>query len=328
MKHPSQWTRTDLHQHLQHAIDLEFWTIPLYLTALYSVKGLEGKPKKEHPIGAKLVESVVVQEMLHLEIACNLSNALGHAPKFHKPVYDPAKGVPFIHPQSSIIPAFLKEYSVALRPLNREALKLFCVIELPEIKNEAPWESRPACHAIGELYDALAVGVDALWDQHFVGEAKNIKQKNNFREYHERSGRHHGFSQMIYSKESAMRAIEAIIAQGEGANAQHVPVDYQPEDWKSEDADAVLFKSNLSHYQKFALLLHHHHQLPEIYSCTQHPDHPLQGVLHSAYANFLQQMEFGFSEDGNNMPDTFWGSMFALADKMTDLWKSGICPSF
>lgn len=41
MKHPETWTKTDLHQHLEHVLKLELWTIPLYLTALYSIKDLE-----------------------------------------------------------------------------------------------------------------------------------------------------------------------------------------------------------------------------------------------------------------------------------------------
>ena len=66
MKDPAHWTRHDLHQHLQHAVDVEFWTIPLYLTALYSIKGLKELKPSDYPDAAKLVQSVAIQEMLHL----------------------------------------------------------------------------------------------------------------------------------------------------------------------------------------------------------------------------------------------------------------------
>src|SRR3954470_8033680 len=33
-----QWTLEQLHEHLQAAVDLEFWTIPFYMAAAYSIK--------------------------------------------------------------------------------------------------------------------------------------------------------------------------------------------------------------------------------------------------------------------------------------------------
>ncbi|MBC8045416.1 MAG: hypothetical protein H7Y00_01330, partial [Fimbriimonadaceae bacterium] len=78
MKNPALWTKAELYAHLQHAIDIEFWTIPLYLTALYSIKGLKELKQKDYPDAAKLIQSVVIQGMLHLELVCNISNALGY----------------------------------------------------------------------------------------------------------------------------------------------------------------------------------------------------------------------------------------------------------
>lgn len=100
MKNPAHWTKGDLYHHLQQAIDLEFWTIPLYLTSLYSIKGLKNCDKKNYPPAALLIESVVIQEMLHLEIVCNLCNALGYSPCFNPPHYNEQKGIPFIHPKN------------------------------------------------------------------------------------------------------------------------------------------------------------------------------------------------------------------------------------
>ncbi|MEO8086686.1 MAG: ferritin-like domain-containing protein [Bacteroidota bacterium] len=79
MKNPVNWTKKELYEHLQHAVDVEFWTIPLYLTALYSIKGLKTQRKENYPDAAKLIQSVVIQEMLHLEIVANICNALGYS---------------------------------------------------------------------------------------------------------------------------------------------------------------------------------------------------------------------------------------------------------
>jgi hypothetical protein len=85
MKHPTQWNKEDLYKHPQHALDLELWTIPLYLTALYSIKGLKNLKSHDYPDAAKLVFAVVIQEMLYLELVCNICNALGYSPRLKMP---------------------------------------------------------------------------------------------------------------------------------------------------------------------------------------------------------------------------------------------------
>ena len=59
---------------LQQAVELEHATIPLYLYALYSLV-----PGKNDAIAA-IIQSVVVEEMLHMTLACNVLNAIGGAP--------------------------------------------------------------------------------------------------------------------------------------------------------------------------------------------------------------------------------------------------------
>ena len=55
---------------LQSAVKLEHATIPVYLYALYSLD-----PTKNAVI-ATILRSVVVEEMLHMALACNIMNAL------------------------------------------------------------------------------------------------------------------------------------------------------------------------------------------------------------------------------------------------------------
>ena len=76
---------------LQMAIEVEFSTIPLYLAALMSIK--EGYNVEV----ASLLKKVVIQEMLHMTLACNILNAIGGTPIIASPsvvpVY-PAAGLP------------------------------------------------------------------------------------------------------------------------------------------------------------------------------------------------------------------------------------------
>ncbi len=56
---------------LQQAVMLEHATIPTYLYALYSLE-----PGKNAEI-QQLITSVVIEEMSHMALACNILNAIG-----------------------------------------------------------------------------------------------------------------------------------------------------------------------------------------------------------------------------------------------------------
>lgn len=76
-----QWTLEQLQEHLQAAVDLEFWTIPYYMAAAYSIKD-------QGEAAFQLILSVVNQEMLHVQLAANIANAYGLKPLFKCPVYE------------------------------------------------------------------------------------------------------------------------------------------------------------------------------------------------------------------------------------------------
>ncbi len=325
MKNPNHWTKEDLHQHLQHAVDLEFWTIPLYLTAAYSVQGLKQLEPKNYPKAAKLVLSVVIQEMLHLEIACNLCNALGYSPQFNAPKYEGA--IPFIHPKKESVPAHLQGFTVALGPLDENRLKLFCAIELPEAPTTIHWENQQSYHSIGELYTALREGITHLWDTCYVGDAANTKQKGVFSEYASK-GNHHGFSQTVNSLATALNAIEAIVEQGEGANAATVSPEFRPPA-EGTKFDTGWYEGELSHYQKFSILLHHQQHLPEVYPVIEHNNSTAaQAALQQSYASLLNDLTASFNADGPKMSDGFWNHMFGLGNAIIAVWEAGACPKF
>lgn len=245
MKDPNDWTKEDLYQHLQWAAEVEFWTVPLYLTALYSIKGLDQNYQEDYPAAAKVVESIVIEEMLHLELVCNLANALSYTPGFAPPNYQPGGQIPFIHPAQ--VPPELQGYEVKAGPLDQDQLKLFCVIELPLPKGDHDWANKDEYDSIGEMYDALTLGVTKLWDACFVGAEKNQRQKFQFKDFT-------GFKQQATDLDSALQAIQTIVAEGEGADATgDVPGTDQPGADPTYDPDQI--EKVLSHYQKFHALL-------------------------------------------------------------------------
>ncbi len=328
MKHPAAWQKAELHAHLQHALDLELWTIPLYLCSLFSIRGLAKTKHADYPEAAKLILSVVIQEMLHAELVCNISHALGYHPRFHFPVYDPAKGIPFIHPSPHSLPQDIRGYQVKAHPLGHEALQLFCAIEFPHPNREIAWEKEQRYGTIAELYRAIQLGVAAHWDAYFVGREANTLQKNAFKEYHNQNGRHHGFSIMIQSPEDAQRAVEAIIEQGEGADSGRVPADFRPPTpEKGKEFDTAWYRGNLSHYHKFRILLHSHQLLPPVYELApEGGSFPAQAQLKEALSGLWKEMEASFGSAGEKMSEDFWTRMFAVGGSLDAVWRSGACP--
>lgn len=73
----------DLRMALQQALQLEHATIPPYLCALYSIK-----PGANVEV-AELIRSVVIEEMLHMALACNVLISIGGAPKIGQPGFVP-----------------------------------------------------------------------------------------------------------------------------------------------------------------------------------------------------------------------------------------------
>jgi Ferritin-like len=74
----------DLKTALQTVIELEHSTIPPYLCALYSIK-----PGANTEV-ATLIRSVVMEEMLHMALACNLLISIGGTLRIGQPQFVPS----------------------------------------------------------------------------------------------------------------------------------------------------------------------------------------------------------------------------------------------
>jgi pimeloyl-ACP methyl ester carboxylesterase len=73
--------RQELAAALQTALEIEHATIPPYLYALYSLK-----PEANREV-AVILRSIVIEEMQHMALCCNLLNAIGASPRLADPSF-------------------------------------------------------------------------------------------------------------------------------------------------------------------------------------------------------------------------------------------------
>lgn len=136
---------------LRTAVALEFSTIPLYLTALWSIID------QANPV-AKSIRAVVHEEMLHLSLLCNLLAGLCEEPRLTGtivPVY-PARLPGGVHP----------ELLLQLQGYGPSALATFMEIERPDkaipIRDEPDQSFPDHDETIGRFYSALLANFEAL----------------------------------------------------------------------------------------------------------------------------------------------------------------------
>jgi hypothetical protein len=127
---------------LQAAIELELATLPPYLCALWSIKAGEGEVYD-------LIHDVVMDEMSHMALACNMLTTIGGVPTLTTPDVVPRYPGPLpggVRPELQ---------HVALSRLTRKILKeVFMEIEYPQHGSIAV-ELAETYPTIGAFYDAI-----------------------------------------------------------------------------------------------------------------------------------------------------------------------------
>jgi rubrerythrin len=185
----------DLWPALQQAIELEHATIPVYLYALYSLDC-----SKNAKI-AGIIQSVVIEEMLHMTLASNVLNALGGAPSIDDPDFIPTYPGPLPGGVES-------DLIVNLAPFSMAQLQTCLRIEEPQdplnIRGEAELEAVDQI-TIGEFYTVISKAIAALGDGAFVDPPRNQVGPDLMRD-----------SVLVTNVASAQAAIERIMVQGEG----------------------------------------------------------------------------------------------------------------
>ncbi len=154
----------DLHVYLQNAVELEHATIPPYLTAMFSLR-----PGTNQMIGG-MIQSIVIEEMLHLTIAANILVAIGGRPQINRREFIPKYPGPL--PMSIGGAGFVVGIEAFSKTLVHDT---FMTIEEPE--NPVPIKSaaEPEYATIGQFYEALQQKITELGDGIFkVGSDQQV----------------------------------------------------------------------------------------------------------------------------------------------------------
>jgi hypothetical protein len=210
-------TLKGLQSALQDAIELEHSTIPPYLYALYSIR------QNQNAEIAHLIRSIVMEEMLHMAIDCNILNAIGGTPKIDDPCFLPK--------YPGHLPGGVEDsLVVGLAAFSKQlVLDTFMQIEEPEDPLHFPVLTMLASvkpkTTIGQFYEGIMTQIRTLGNGIFTGDVR--KQLTT------------GFGSLrtmhIHDVASANAAIELIVSQGEGTKTSPLDPDHE-----------------LAHYYRFA----------------------------------------------------------------------------
>ncbi|MEA2702369.1 MAG: hypothetical protein QOD63_314 [Actinomycetota bacterium] len=197
----------DLHRFLQDAIKLEHATIPLYLTAYFSLKpGINDQV-------AKIIRSVVVEEMLHLLIGANVLNAVGG-----HPVFDDSNMVP--HFPGSLPGGVDSDLELHLARMSDEQNAAFMSLEEPEDDIEIRLlADEPEFETIGTFYAALIDKIRELGEAAFEAPSAPQVTSSWF-----------GSAELfpVTDVATAVAALQLIVRQGEGTSTSPVDAEGDP----------------------------------------------------------------------------------------------------
>lgn len=196
-------TIESLRSHIELAIRVELSTIPPYLFAMYSIED-HGSD------AAKLIRSIVAEEMLHAALATNLLLAVGGAPSYDDRSYMPSYPMDLPHHRPPLL--------LELAPCSMETIRdVFMRIEQPEL-HDAPPEPDDY-ESLGQFYHALEIGLQEMSDRFDLFESPQTDSQMANPSYYRPvtfDAEDSGGLLLIDDLASAIEAIEIIIHQGEG----------------------------------------------------------------------------------------------------------------
>ncbi len=187
---------------IQKTIELEFATIPPYLTAIMSLRVDKNREIWE------ILHSVVVDEMLHMLINCNLLVALGGRPRIDSPQFVSQYPGPLPMAIHSDLVVGLEAFSPTL------VEKTFMGIEKPENPIQIEATIVPTYATIGQFYAALKTKVQELGNGGFNPDTSGQLVENDWFAVERLFP--------IASADDAVRAIDLIVREGEGTPATPV----------------------------------------------------------------------------------------------------------
>jgi hypothetical protein len=201
---------------VQGAIDIEFATLPPYLYASLTILPDTNAPAKSR------LQSVIMQEMIHMCLACNIMNAIGGTVAINPPSY----------PHS--LPGDVGgDLIVHLFPFSEAAMAQGMAIEAP-LEPIDPRLLKATVGTqkvtIGEYYERLKIALQALPATAWTPNRNQVDDAQFFQ----------GQVFAVNDCDDATQAIDQIVSEGEGTprtpENQGSPLDFQ---------------SDLAHYYRF-----------------------------------------------------------------------------
>jgi len=305
---------TELQGSLLTAIRLEFSTIPPYLCAQWSIDS-SNDPSNV----ANTIQNIVVQEMLHFGLACNMFTATGGSLQGYiaatslVPSY-PTDGLP-----GGVHPGLI----VSLGPLSSQALQTFMSIEYPEgnpVVQEPASPTPPAPPeppTIGAFYATIASGFQTVFPG---GTLPSQNQVNDPRVGPDKLT-------PINTVADALNAISEITDQGEGTSTSPDEGTFDP--------------NNLAHYYTFAQIyfgktvaqVGSAYQysgapitMPTVSPFSSQPNNPNQQQFIKDFSSLLTQLEQCWTSGA--AIGSAVGTMFTLQGDGGTLIQAGATPEF
>jgi hypothetical protein len=196
----------DIYGLVQTAIDLEFSTLPPYLYAKFSI------PENQNTASAKRIYSVIIEEMIHMCLACNILNAIGGTPSINPPTYP--------GPLPGDVGGNL---TIHLYPFSQAAMQQGMDIETPVDPVDPPQaEALKATDepiTIGEYYARVDDALKSLPASSWTAGRNQISDAQYFQ----------GQIFPVNNYDDAHRAISNIVSEGEGTPTAGNPLDFQNE---------------------------------------------------------------------------------------------------
>lgn len=331
---PVTWTKEQLYAHLQMAINVEFFTIPLYLTAAASVKPsarssltvqVSGEDQNGNPLQATFgvydaVFSVAVEEMYHLMWICNVAKSVGMPIQLQAP--DMTKLPTQLNLAASIASAYTGPANLA------DVIDLLVAIETPDPTYQypatptteitsfsGPVAPQASYNSIGDLYHALAYGLNQLFPTLHQSSYDAFQKSMIAGNYPAVPG--------ATDLASAMNCIAAIVEQGEGTGVDgFIPSAYQP----LEESDTV--EDKFTHYERFLAIQQNISDIkPSLYPtpASGDPSNAAQQNLTNSYSLLLQSINDSYAIPSNTLNTTGMGGIGTAIDT---LWAASLLPQW
>ncbi|KAB1197844.1 MULTISPECIES: ferritin-like protein [Haloferax] len=289
-------TRTALTEHLQWAMQVELSTVPTYLYAMYSIDDNGSDPYK-------LIRSVVVEEMLHTALAANLVVAVGGNPRFYDESVLPSYPMDLPHHDPPI--------RMNLERCSPDFIERVCMpIEHPGAVGAVPEDDN--YETIGQFYLAIEEAIERLDDDGSLFDDPQVERQMLHPGYYapvEFDETDSGGLHPIEDIESARRAIETVIHQGEGLRDEH---------WADPS------HHEMTHYYKFKAIANGTYHLGEVRPVLENPTtddfdpalHPVSDLFNAAYSYTYVLMDELYTTTDRDTKDALVRDLYTVMSGM------------